>query len=206
MELSALQESWQILLPLMVGAYLLGSVSSAILICKLFGYPDPRTDGSGNPGATNVLRVGSKPAAALTLVGDVLKGVVPVLVARQLGLLPGIAALAGFFAFLGHLFPVFFQFRGGKGVATAFGLLFALHWPTGLVGGGVWLALFGLLRISSVASMAAFIAAPACLWFWLPTAFWPMVILTLVLLARHHENIRRLVNGEELGFRNSSGS
>lgn len=201
MELSALQESWQILLPLMAGAYLLGSVSSAILICKLFGYPDPRTDGSGNPGATNVLRVGNKPAAALTLAGDVLKGVIPVLLARYLDLLPGVAALAGFFAFLGHLFPVFFQFRGGKGVATAFGLLFALHWPTGLVSGAVWVVLFGLLRISSVASMAAFITAPACLWFWLPTAFWPMVILTLVLLLRHHENIRRLINGEEPGFR-----
>jgi glycerol-3-phosphate acyltransferase PlsY len=200
-DLSALQDSWQILVPLMAGAYLLGSVSSAILICKLAGYPDPRTDGSGNPGATNVLRVGSKPAAALTLAGDVLKGVVPVIVARVLDFGAGVAALAGVFAFLGHLFPIFFQFRGGKGVATAFGLLFALHWPTGLVSGAVWLGLFLPLRISSVASMTAFIAAPVCLWFWLPAAFWPMTAMVLVLLARHHENIRRLLNGEELGFR-----
>lgn len=204
-EIAALQADWAILLPLFTGAYLLGSVSSAILVCRLFGYPDPRGGGSGNPGATNVLRIGGKPAAALTLAGDVLKGVVPVLVARALELAPAMIALAGFFAFLGHLYPVFFQFRGGKGVATAFGLLFALHWPAGLVSGTVWVALFAPLRISSVASMTAFLAAPAALWFWLPGAFWPMALLTAVLLLRHHENIRRLVSGEELGFRNKPG-
>ncbi len=207
MDLAALQDHALRLLPLAAGAYLLGSISSAILICRVLGYPDPRTDGSGNPGATNVLRVGGKPGAALTLAADVLKGVVPVLIARALMLSPTGTALAGFFAVLGHIFPVFFQFRGGKGVATAFGMLFALHWPTGLVAGGVWVALFGLLRVSSVASMAAFIAAPVALWFWLPDAFGPMVVLTLVLLIRHHENIRRLLNGEELGFRkDQSGS
>lgn len=201
MEFTALQETWQIALPLWLAAYLGGSISSAILICRVFGYPDPRMGGSGNPGATNVLRIGGKPAALLTLLGDVLKGVLPVIAARLLDLSDGIAAVAGLFAFLGHLFPVFFQFRGGKGVATAFGLLFALHWPTGLVVGGVWLVLFALLRISSVASMAAFIVMPACLWFWLPHTFWPMLLLTAFLLLRHHENIRRLLNGEELGFR-----
>ena len=202
MDFAALQDNGLLLLPLAAGAYLLGSISSAILICRLLGHPDPRTDGSGNPGATNVLRVGGKPSAALTLAADVLKGVIPVLIARSLALSPTGTALAGLFAVLGHVLPVFFQFRGGKGVATAFGLLFALHWPTGLVAGAVWVVLFGLLRLSSVASMAAFIAAPVCLWFWLPPAFGPMVVLTLVLLSRHHENIRRLFKGEELGFKN----
>ncbi len=200
-ELAALQDNALILLPLAAGAYLLGSISSAILICRVLGHPDPRSDGSGNPGATNVLRVGGKPSAALTLAADVLKGVLPVLVARALALSPTGVALAGFFAVLGHILPAFFQFRGGKGVATAFGMLFSLHWPTGLVAGAVWAALFRLLRVSSVASMAAFIAAPVGLWFWLPEAFVPMAVLTAMLLLRHHDNIRRLFSGEELGFR-----
>jgi glycerol-3-phosphate acyltransferase PlsY len=200
-DLAALQDHLPRLLPLAAGAYLLGSISSAILICRVLGYPDPRLGGSGNPGATNVLRVGGRVGAALTLTADVLKGVVPVLIARALTLSPTGAALAGFLAVLGHILPVFFRFRGGKGVATAFGMLFALHWPSGLVAGAVWVVLFGLLRVSSVASMAAFLAAPVALWFWLPDAFGPMVILTLVLLGRHHENIRRLIRGEELGFR-----
>lgn len=197
----ALQESEIWLAALCVAAYLLGSISSAILVCRLFGYPDPRTEGSSNPGATNVLRIGGKPAAALTLLGDVLKGVTPVLVARLLGLSPFAIALIGFCAFLGHLFPVFFQFRGGKGVATAFGLLFPLYWPSGLVAGVVWLILFGLTRISSVASLSAFVAAPISLWFWLPGAFWPMVALTLIMFLRHRSNIAKLLSGEELGFR-----
>ncbi|HBT05960.1 MAG TPA: glycerol-3-phosphate acyltransferase, partial [Alcanivorax sp.] len=121
--------------------------------------------------------------------GDVLKGTVPVLVAYGLGLSATAAALVGFCAFLGHLFPVFFQFRGGKGVATAFGLLFPLHWPSGLVAGAVWLLVFGVTRISSVASLLAFIAAPISLWFWLPTAFWPMAALTLIMVIRHRANL-----------------
>ncbi|MBU58123.1 MAG: acyl-phosphate glycerol 3-phosphate acyltransferase [Alcanivorax sp.] len=201
MDTLALQESGVWLLPLCAAAYLLGSISSAILVCRLFGYPDPRTEGSSNPGATNVLRIGGKPAAALTLLGDVLKGTIPVAVAYGLGLSAFGAALVGFCAFLGHLFPVFFQFRGGKGVATAFGLLFPLHWPTGLVAGAVWLAVFALTRISSVASLSAFVAAPISLWFWLPAAFWPMVALTAIMVFRHRTNLAKLLSGEELGFR-----
>jgi len=200
-DINTLQDAWWLTLLFCLGAYLLGSISSAILVCRLFGYPDPRTQGSSNPGATNVLRIAGKPAAALTLLGDVLKGVVPVLVAAQIGLSATATALIGFCAFLGHLFPVFFQLRGGKGVATAFGLLFALHWPTGIVTGLSWLLVFGLTRISSMASMVAFLVMPATLWFWLPGAFWPMLLLTLILLARHHSNIRKLVSGQELGFR-----
>ena len=192
---------------LFVAAYLGGSISSAILVCRLFGLPDPRTEGSHNPGATNVLRLGGKPAAALTLAGDVLKGVIPVVVAvhwLELPLL--IAALAGWFAFVGHLFPVFFQFRGGKGVATAFGLLFALHWPTALVTGTVWLVLFTALRISSAASMAAFVVMPVVVALWQPAVLWPMILLSAVLIGRHHGNIRKLLSGEELGFRKRGNS
>ena len=197
----ALQESWSWLPSLCAVAYLLGSISSAILVCRLFGHPDPRTQGSSNPGATNVLRIAGKPAAALTLLGDVLKGVLPVLAATALGLSPFAVALVGFCAFLGHLFPVFFQFKGGKGVATAFGVLFPLHWPSGLVAGAVWLVVFGMLRISSVASLSAFVAAPICLWFWLPGAALPMAALTLIMIVRHRANLTKLLRGEELGFR-----
>ncbi|MBZ2190093.1 glycerol-3-phosphate 1-O-acyltransferase PlsY [Alcanivorax sp. JB21] len=202
MDFSTLQEAWWLVLLLCLGGYLLGSVSSAILICKALGYPDPRTEGSSNPGATNVLRIAGKPAAAMTLAGDVLKGVLPVLAAVLLNQSMTVAALAGFCAFLGHLFPAFFQLRGGKGVATAFGLIFALHWPSGLVTGATWLLVFGLFRVSSLASMLAFIAMPVAIHMWLPAAFWPMLLLTAMLLARHHSNIRNLLTGKELGFRN----
>jgi glycerol-3-phosphate acyltransferase PlsY len=189
-----LQDVWFWLLPLCVAGYLMGSISSAILVCRLFGYPDPRTEGSNNPGATNVLRIGGKPA-------DVLKGVIPVVLARYLDIGPFVAALVGTFAFLGHLFPVFFHFQGGKGVATAFGLLFALHWPSGLVAGVVWLLVFALTRISSLASLSAFVVAPACIFAWLPQAFWPMLALSLVMILRHRSNLQKLLRGEELGFR-----
>ncbi|MQX53016.1 glycerol-3-phosphate 1-O-acyltransferase PlsY [Alcanivorax sp. PA15-N-34] len=184
-----------------VAGYLMGSISSAILVCRLFGYPDPRTEGSNNPGATNVLRIGGKPAAALTLLGDVMKGVIPVLVANYLNLGPLIAALVGTSAFLGHLYPVFFRFEGGKGVATAFGLLFALHWPSGLVAGGTWLSVFALNRISSIASLSAFVVAPACIFAWLSPAFWPILVMSLVMIARHRSNLQKILRGEELGFK-----
>ncbi|MDX1804230.1 MAG: glycerol-3-phosphate 1-O-acyltransferase PlsY [Alcanivorax sp.] len=201
MDAGTLQDSWYWLLPLCAAAYLGGSISSAILVCRLFGYPDPRTLGSNNPGATNVMRIGGKPAAALTLAGDVLKGVIPVLVAYYLHMGPFVAALVGVCAFFGHLFPVFFQFQGGKGVATAFGLLFALHWPSGLLTGATWLAVFALNRISSVASLSAFVVAPACLFVWLRPAFGPMLVLTLVMIIRHRSNLQKLLRGEELGFK-----
>lgn len=201
MDISSLQDNALTTALLCLAAYIGGSISSAILVCRIFALPDPRTEGSNNPGATNVMRLGGKPAAALTLAGDVLKGVIPVLVAMQFGLGPLIAALAGFAAFLGHLLPIFFQFRGGKGVATAFGLLFALHWPTGLATGALWLTCFAVTRISSLASMVAFIAMPVAIWLWLPAALAPMLLLSLTLLARHHSNIRKLLSGQELGFK-----
>ena len=179
----------------------MGSISSAILVCRLFGYPDPRTEGSNNPGATNVLRIGGKPAAALTLLGDVFKGVIPVLIARWLELGPLVAALAGTSAFIGHLYPIFFRFEGGKGVATAFGLLFALHWPSGLVAGATWLAVFALNRISSIASLSAFVVAPACIFAWLYPAFWPILLMSVVMIVRHRSNLEKILRGEELGFK-----
>lgn len=203
MELSSIQDSGALTAILMAVAYLLGSISSAILVCRLFGLPDPRTEGSHNPGATNVMRLGGKPAAALTLLGDVLKGVIPVTIAWQLDLPALHVSLVGFCAFLGHLLPVFFRFQGGKGVATAFGVLFPLYWPAGLGTGLAWLIVFALFRVSSLASMSAFVLMPVMIYLKLPAAFWPMLAMSLVMIARHRDNIRKLLNGEELGFRRS---
>ena len=117
---------------LIIGAYLLGSLSTAIITCKLMGLPDPRTQGSHNPGATNVLRYGGKKVAAITLMGDCIKGVLPVLLANSLDFSPLVLSLTGLAVFLGHLYPLFFQFKGGKGVATSLGVLLAIAWPVGL--------------------------------------------------------------------------
>ena len=140
--------------------YLAGSLASAIIVCRMMGLPDPRSGGSGNPGATNVLRLGGRKAAALTLVGDILKGVAPVLTAHALEVSEPARALTALGAFMGHLYPVFFRFQGGKGVATAFGATLALSWPVGLVFGGVWLALAALTRYASLASLIAAVTAP----------------------------------------------
>jgi len=195
----ALQESWGWLLPLCAAAYLLGSISSAILVCRLFGYPDPRTQGSSNPGATNVLRIGGKPAAALTLLGDVLKGTVPVLVAYGLGLSATAAALVGFCAFLGHLFPVFFQFRGGKGVAVFLGIALAVNLGLGALCCGVWLLTGLLFRYSSMAALASAAIAPVYAMVMVPPLETAVLFLLLALMIfqRHSSNIRRLLRGEE---------
>jgi len=132
-------QAFQILFPL--AAYLIGSVSAAIIVCRLMKLPDPRSAGSGNPGATNVLRVGGKTAAAITLAGDALKGFIPVFVASILGVTPLILGLTALAAVLGHLFPVFFQFKGGKGVATSFGAIFGIAWLAGLLTLTTWLCL-----------------------------------------------------------------
>ncbi|MDH5661093.1 MAG: glycerol-3-phosphate 1-O-acyltransferase PlsY, partial [Gammaproteobacteria bacterium] len=135
---------------IIIASYLIGSLSSAIIVCKLMGLPDPRGEGSGNPGATNVLRFGGKKPAAITLAGDMIKGLVPVLVAKYIGISIEGIALVGLAAFLGHLYPVFFQFKGGKGVATMLGVLFGFSWWIGLATAGTWLFMAKIVKISSL--------------------------------------------------------
>lgn len=188
-----------IIVALIIAAYLAGSISSAILVSKLVGLPDPRANGSGNPGATNVLRLGGKKAAALTLLGDMLKGLAPVLIAKYLGLPPLALAGVALAAFLGHLYPVFFGFRGGKGMATFLGVLLGLSW---WVGGAViltWLIIALLTRYSSLAALSAAFLAPLYLhWIGTPAEFMLVgVIMTTFLLWRHQGNIRNLLSGTE---------
>ncbi len=180
-------------------AYLAGSLASAVIVARLLGLDDPRTVGSGNPGATNILRHGGKKAAALTLLGDVLKGVIPVLVAKAFTDDSLILAATAGAAFLGHLFPIFFGFRGGKGVATAAGVLLALHWPLGLAVLGVWIAMALISRISSLSALTAAVAAPFLAW-WLTGDQHYIALcagLSALLILRHHSNIRNLINGTE---------
>ena len=184
---------------LLVAAYLLGSLSSAILVCRLMGLPDPRTQGSNNPGATNVLRIGGKKAAAITLFGDGLKGFVPVFIGQLLGVTPLFLGLTGLAAFLGHLYPLFFSFKGGKGVATALGVQFGISWQIGAAVAAIWLLVAFGLKISSLAALTAMALAPLVVWF-----FWPdpaliviQVIITGMLFWRHRSNIRDLLTGKE---------
>ena len=184
---------------LILTAYLVGSLSAAIILCRLLGLPDPRTQGSGNPGATNVLRIGGKKAAAATLFLDMLKGLLPVLLARALDAPLEIQAAVAFAAFLGHLYPVFFRFQGGKGVATALGVLLALNWLVGLATIATWLVMALLFRISSLAALTAILLTP--LYFWLldrqPPLLAVALVITLLLFWRHRSNIRKLLNGTE---------
>ena len=182
--------------------YLFGSISSAILVSKLFRLGDPRETGSGNPGATNVLRSGNKYAAALTLLGDVLKGVIPVVLAQQAGVSSGTLAMVAIAAFMGHLFPIFFGFKGGKGVATAIGVFLALSWKLIAVFIVVWVAVAALTRYSSLAALtaAAFTGVASFAIFnqqhqlqLIGAVFW-IVAFTF---QRHRENIERLKNGTE---------
>jgi glycerol-3-phosphate acyltransferase PlsY len=175
-------------------AYLLGSISSAIIICKLFGYPDPRTVGSYNAGATNVLRVAGKKLAILTLVFDVLKGFVAVMIARTLGLdnfVLGIVALA---AFLGHIYPIFFKFQGGKGIATGIGVMLALSLHLGVLVIITWVVVAATFRYSSLAALVAFVLAPIYAFFVTNRQYViALIVITLIILWRHRENIRRLI-------------
>lgn len=184
---------------LIIVAYLLGSVSSAIIVCRLMGLPDPRTQGSNNPGATNVLRFGGKKAAAITLLGDSLKGLVPMLAGHLLGLDPLALAGVGLAAFIGHLYPVFFGFKGGKGVATALGVQFGLYWPIGLCVAAVWLFVAKVLKISSLSGLISMALAPLFVWlFWDEKPLIGMqLIITGLLIWRHRSNIRNLLEGTE---------
>jgi len=184
---------------LVVFAYLLGSLSAAIITCKLMGLPDPRSEGSHNPGATNVLRYGGKKAAAITLLGDMLKGLVPVIVARLAGVEDSVVAAVAMAAFLGHLYPLFFSFHGGKGVATALGVFLGVSWPVGVALLLTWLAMAKLFKISSLSALTAAVLAPLYTWLLLPgTIFISLSFaIALLLLWRHRSNIQRLVTGAE---------
>ncbi|MBF0470050.1 MAG: glycerol-3-phosphate 1-O-acyltransferase PlsY [Gammaproteobacteria bacterium] len=186
-------------LALILFAYLIGSVSAAIIVCRLSGLPDPRTEGSGNPGATNVLRIGGKRAAALTLGGDFLKGVLPVMVAQWAGVDGVWLALIALAAFLGHLYPLFFRFQGGKGVATALGVMLALSWKLALTAVLTWLIVARLSGISSLSAMVAALLAPLYAWQLglEPPLLLMLSLLSLLLLWRHRSNIRKIVTGEE---------
>jgi len=179
--------------------YLMGSLSSAIIICKLFSLPDPRAQGSGNPGATNVLRFGGKKIALLVLSGDILKGYLPIVIAQYADLAAIALALVAMAAFLGHLFPVFFGFQGGKGVATALGVLLGLSWLLGLAVIITWLLVALIFRLSSLAAIVAALVAPLLTWLILPQAATVAAVfaMSLLLLIRHHRNIANLLQGTE---------
>ena len=179
--------------------YLAGSVSTAIIVCRIMGLPDPRSEGSRNPGATNVLRFGGKKAAAITLAGDFLKGVLPVLLARLAGLEETGVALTALAAFLGHLYPLFFGFEGGKGVATAFGAMLGLSWPVALAALATWLFMASVVRISSLSALTAAALTPLfAVWFGSPGVYLGAILAMVGLLVwRHRSNIRQLLAGTE---------
>ncbi|AKH21515.1 glycerol-3-phosphate 1-O-acyltransferase PlsY [Sedimenticola thiotaurini] len=184
---------------LIIAAYLLGSLSSAIIVCRLMGLPDPRTQGSNNPGATNVLRLGGKRAAAITLLGDSLKGFLPVLAAKLIGVPPLVLAAVAMAAFLGHLYPLFFRFQGGKGVATALGVQFGIHWQIGGLVALIWLLMAKGLNISSLAALVSMALAPLVVWLiWpVPALIGMQIVMSLILFWRHRSNIRNLLAGSE---------
>ncbi len=183
---------------LIASAYLIGSVASAIVVCRFMNLPDPRSGGSKNPGATNVLRVGGKLPAALTLAGDMLKGLLPVLLAGALSG-PIVVAASALAAFLGHLYPIYFKFKGGKGVATAFGVAAGLSPVLALVMAIVWLAVVAATRYVSLASMVAIAVSPVvafALALHIPT-FFALVVMAGFIIYRHRANIERLRAGTE---------
>ena len=182
-----------------LGGYLAGSIPFALIVSRAMGLPDPRTYGSGNIGATNVLRSGSRRAALLTLVGDAAKGWAAVLVASALGLAAELVALVGFAAFLGHLFPLWLRLHGGKGVATAAGVLIAFDWRLGIAVIATWVVVVAATRYSSLAAIVAALAAPAAAWWILGPGpfFYAVLAMAVLLVVRHRTNIGKLLRGEE---------
>ncbi|KXF80337.1 glycerol-3-phosphate 1-O-acyltransferase PlsY [Enterovibrio coralii] len=182
---------------MIVIAYLLGSISSAVLICRIYGLPDPREQGSGNPGATNVFRLGGRLAAGLVLLCDMLKGTIPVWASYLMGINPFLLGLIGIAACLGHIYPIFFHFRGGKGVATALGAIAPIGLDlTGMML-GTWLAALLVTGYSSVGAILASLFAPLFTWLVKPQFTMPVAMLSCLIIFRHQENIKRLINGSE---------
>ncbi|BDY06497.1 glycerol-3-phosphate 1-O-acyltransferase PlsY [Ferrimonas sp. YFM] len=178
-------------------AYLLGSVSSAVLVCKLKGLPDPRTSGSNNPGATNVLRLGGKSAAVMVLLFDVLKGTIPVWTSYHLGIDPLSLAFIGIAACLGHIYPVFFGFRGGKGVATALGALAPISDWMGLLIIATWVVIVWLTQYASLGAVITSMLAPLYTYLIKPQYTLSVVLLCLLIIWRHQPNLVRLWQGKE---------
>ncbi|CAH0532475.1 putative glycerol-3-phosphate acyltransferase [Vibrio stylophorae] len=182
---------------IIIAAYLLGSISSAVLICRICGLPDPRSHGSNNPGATNVLRIGGKGPAAAVLLCDILKGMIPVWGSYFLDLNPLILGIVAIAACLGHIYPIFFHFQGGKGVATALGALAPIGADLAGMLMGTWLITILLFGYSSLASVVAALVAPLFT-FWVKSQYtMPVAMLSCLIVYRHFDNLRRLANGEE---------
>ena len=194
-----------------IAAYLIGSLSFAVIVSKYYGMDDPRTYGSGNPGATNVLRSGKKKAAALTLLGDAVKGLVAVILARclqdALNLSDATIALVAIAALVGHMWPIFFNFKGGKGVATALGVLLALSPATALLCALIWLVMAFGFKVSSLAALVATICAPIFAFFMMPHASWAWVtvFIAALVLYRHKSNIQNLIQGKESKIGDKTG-
>lgn len=184
---------------LIIVAYLIGSISGAIITTKLMALPDPRTQGSGNPGATNVLRHGGKKAALFTLLIDILKGIIAVLIVKLIVTTPIVLAAAALAVFLGHLYPIFFQFKGGKGVATAFAALLILAWPVALAALFTWIIMALIFRYSSLSAITAAIITPIYMFWLIPN--WEYTLVSIIicgfLIWRHRSNIQNLWNGTE---------
>lgn len=191
-------------------AYLLGSLSFAVIVSKAMGMADPRSYGSGNPGATNVLRSGKKKAAILTLLGDALKGLVAVVIAKCLldagHITEATVAWVSVAVLVGHMWPVFFGFKGGKGVATAVGVLFALSWPVALICTIVWLIMAFGLKISSLAALVATVLSPILAWYFIDESSWcwAVLVIAVLVLYRHKSNIQNLLSGKESKIGGSS--
>ena len=184
---------------LIFSAYLLGSISAAIIVCKTLGLSDPRTGGSGNPGTTNVMRLYGKKAAFLTLVGDIFKGIIPVLLAKVIVDSEFIIAICGLAAFLGHIFPIYFKFEGGKGVATLIGILFATHWLLGVSYIITWILRALIFRYSSLAALIAALPIPIYSYFIEHNNQYTIsfAVIAIILFWRHKPNIYNLLNGKE---------
>ena len=189
---------------MVIVAYLIGSISSAILICKLLRLPDPRTTGSKNPGATNVLRISNKATAAVVLLFDILKGTIPVWGAYFIGIEPLYLGLIALAACLGHMYPIFFSFQGGKAVATAFGVLLPIGLDLGALLVLTWITVAKLTRYSSLAAIVTVSLAPVYTWLLKPIYTYPVLMLSALIVFRHKENIYRLIKGTEskISFKN----